>query len=186
MLNFKSSLRIKAEKAKKIRCKTLTCVLENPKNIGNVAAVIRNIDALGIGKLYIIDGFKIIKDEWEKTRKDKRLKVISSSACKWTFIKRFDTVEECFEHLSKKNTTSYCTSPHIQGKFNTPLFKGYYNQKNLAIWFGNESKGLSEEAIKGCKCCVKIEMGGIVESMNLACCTGIVMWYVAQKRRNFK
>lgn len=181
-----SSLRIKANLAKKLRCKTLTCVLENPSNISNVAAVIRNIDALGIGKLYVVDGFKIIKEDWEKIRKDKRLKAISSSANKWAFVKRFDTTKECLEHLEKKNVTSFCTSPHIKGMYNTNLYNGYYNQKHLAVWFGNESNGLSEEAIENSKCCIQIEMAGIVESLNLACSTAIVLWYIAQKRRQFK
>ena len=53
----KSSLRIKADRAKKYRCKNLIVVLENPKTIENVASTLRNIDALGAEKLYVIDGY---------------------------------------------------------------------------------------------------------------------------------
>ena len=183
---FKSSLRQKADHAKILRCNTLICVLENPRNIGNVGAVIRNIDALGIGKLYVVDGFNIIPKDWNtQIRTNKQIKLISSSACKWAFIRRFDTTKECFEHLKAKHFISMCTSPHVKGKENTPLYKGNYTHHHLAIWFGNESDGISEEVVENCKQCIQIEMSGIVESLNLACCTAITLWHIAQKRREY-
>ena len=50
----KSSLRKKADRAKQFRSHTFICVLENPKNIGNLASVMRNVDALGATKLYVV------------------------------------------------------------------------------------------------------------------------------------
>ena len=63
--SVKSSLRKKADIAKTMRCCTLICVLENPKNFENVLAIIRNVDALGIEKLYVVDGFNVLpKGKW--------------------------------------------------------------------------------------------------------------------------
>jgi tRNA (guanosine-2'-O-)-methyltransferase len=183
---LKSSLREKADNAKILRCKTLYCVLENPRNIGNIGAVIRNIDALGIGKLYVVDGFNLLPKSWNKQiREGKLFKKVSSSACKWAFVRRFDTTAECFEHLKSKNFISMCTSPHIKGKENTLLYKGNYTQHHLAIWFGNETDGITDEVVANCRQCIQIEMAGIVESMNLACCTAVTLWYIAQKRREY-
>lgn len=46
-----SSVRQRANIAKQFRSRTITCVLENPHDT-HVGAVIRNVDALGITKLY--------------------------------------------------------------------------------------------------------------------------------------
>lgn len=125
-LKEKSSLRKKADDAKKMRCSTLICVLENPKNINNVSAIIRNIDALGIGKLYIIDGFNLLpKGHWkESMRNDKNLNNVSVSAIKWTYVRRFDTTKSCIDHIIKNGFVSMVTSPHLKGKDNFDLHEG--------------------------------------------------------------
>ena len=186
--NYKerSSLRQKADYASKFRCNTFICVIENPRNLANVAAIVRNIDTLGIAKLYVVDGFKILKKEWEDMRKDKHLNVISSSAIKWAYVKTFDTTEECYDHLKDNNYVSMVTSPHISDVVNNiSLSKGVFTQKKLAIWFGNESGGISDEAISKSIGCVQIETAGIVESLNLSVSTGIVLYFIAQQRRQF-
>jgi tRNA (guanosine-2'-O-)-methyltransferase len=178
-------IRERANKAKELRCKTLTCVLENPKSLINIGSVIRNIDTLGVGNLYIIDGFNLLSDSWEKIRTNKELTFSSVSANKWTYIKKFKTTSECFEHLKKKNYVSFCTSPHIKGQLNFNLYSGKFTQKHLAIWFGNETRGVTQEVIDKSQGCIQIEMSGIIESLNLACSTSIVLWYISQKRREF-
>lgn len=183
----KSSLRKKADNAKKMRCSTLICVLENPKNINNVSSVVRNIDALGIGKLYVVDGFNLLpKGHWkESMRNDKNLSNISVSAIKWTYVRRFDTTKSCIDHIKKDGFLSMVTSPHLKGKDNFDLHEGNFTQKKLAVWFGNESCGISDEAIKESIGCIQIEMGGIVESLNLSVSTGIVLHQIATRRRKF-
>ena len=78
------------------------------------------------------------------------------------------------------------TSPHVKGKQNFKLNEGKYTHSLLAVWFGNESKGISNEAIENSKFCVQMEMYGMVESMNLGSSTGIVLHEVTKQRRNYK
>lgn len=68
----KVSLRERANKAKVGRCKNLIAVLEEPADIKNIGTVIRNINALGVEKLYVVNSKNIIPTEWEKMRKKKR------------------------------------------------------------------------------------------------------------------
>ncbi len=56
--NSKSDLRKKADKVKDLRCENLIAVLEEPTDVKNIATVVRNINALGVEKLYIIDSKK--------------------------------------------------------------------------------------------------------------------------------
>jgi len=177
----KSSLRQKADEAKKHRCTTLVCVLENPKNIINVGAIIRNIDCLGVSKVYVIDPTNSLQNIKPET-----LNKCSASADKYVYVKTFSSTTECIKCLENSNYTSLVTSPHLKDHTNIPLETGDFTKyKKLAVWFGNESHGVSEEAITSSNGCVQIKMGGIVESLNLAVSSGIVLHTIAHQRRVF-
>jgi tRNA (guanosine-2'-O-)-methyltransferase len=180
------ALRLKANKIKKERCKTLIAVLENPKTIENIGSVIRNVDALGISKLYVVDGHKLLSANWNEMRERKNLNKISASAIKWTFIHPFPDTASCIQHLKNKRFVSVVTSPHIKGKTNFSLDDAEFTQKHLAVWFGNESHGVSDEAVTAAEFCVGIPMHGIIESFNLGTCSGIVLYEVTKQRRNFR
>lgn len=182
----RSVLRAKADRAKKFRCKTFIIVLENPSNHQNIGTVIRNIDALGAGKLYIVDTRNIIPNDWQVMRKSSTLMNTSSSAVKWTFCKKFTSTDACFDHLEKNGFVSLVTSPHIKGanniNFNDAEFTKY---RKLAIWFGNESSGITDNAVARAMGCLQLDMCGIIESLNLAVCTGIVINKVTSQRRKW-
>lgn len=180
------ALRLKANRAKKERCKTLIAVLENPKTLENVASVIRNTDALGVSKLYVVDGNHLLPESWHDMRERKTLNKISASAIKWTFVHSFRTTADCVEHLKRKHFVSVVTSPHVKGKKNVSLDNADFTQRHLAVWFGNESHGISAEAVASAEYCVSIPMHGIIESFNLGTCSGIVLYEVTRQRRNFR
>lgn len=179
----KSSLRKKADRAKKLRSRSLICVLENPANVANVAAVIRNIDALGVTKLYVVTQKDSITSGKSK-KKCRILNKVSSSSSKYVYVRYFQTTKSCYVYLEKKRVTSLVTSPHFKGETNYELMKTDFTKfKKLAVWFGNESEGISDEAIAKSNGCVQIEMAGIIESMNLSVATGIVLHHIAYQRR---
>lgn len=180
------SMHAKAQRANEFRCKTLTCVLENPKNLGNVGAIIRNCDALGVGKLCVIDESQRMPRDWHTgLRTSSALHTSSVGANKWVYVKVFDSTADCLAYLARKNTTHVVTSPHIKGHTNTLLHDGVYTQKQLAVWFGNESRGISPEAVAAAKMCVQIAQFGFVESMNLACSTAVVLHEIVRQRHAY-
>ncbi len=126
----KSSLRQKADIAKIGICKYLIAVLEEPSDPKNIGTVIRNVNALGVEKLYIVDSKNVIPTSWESMRNNKTLLKSSVSAIKWSFVKQFKTTAECFEHLEKNGYTSVVTSPHIKGKINVILQMGILHKIN--------------------------------------------------------
>jgi len=182
----KSRLRERVDEVKKLRSKNLIAVLEQPNQIKNIATVIRNIDALGVEKLYVIDSYKRLPEDWEEMRTRRSLLKPSVSAIKWSFVKTFETTQECIDHLEKKRFVSVVTSPHIKGQTNVLLHEGNYTQKRLAVWFGNEARGISEKAVQHSIACLQIEMCGITESLNLATSTGIVLYEVTKQRREYQ
>ncbi len=141
MVTSKSSARQRADAIKAYRCKNLIAVLENPIDIRNIGTVIRNVNALGVEKTYIVDRRKSLPDDWQEMRTRKSLSATSVSAIQWSFVKRFDSTEQCLEHLEKNRFTSIATSPHVKGHQNFILHEADYTHPRLAVWFGNESRG---------------------------------------------
>jgi tRNA (guanosine-2'-O-)-methyltransferase len=179
------SIRTRIKEVKHLRNKYLICVLENPKQSINLASTIRNVSAFGVEKIYVIGGYPGIPKNFEAARNNKHLSETSVGASRWTFIRHFETAADCIQHLKKNLYTIAVTSPHLKGKENYNLYSGKYTQKRLAVWFGNESKGISDEAADNADFCIQIGMGGIVESLNLGTSTGIILSYIREQRLNF-
>jgi len=183
----KPSVRKRANAIKSFRCKNLIAVIENPSDIRNIGTVIRNADALGVEKVYVVDPRKALPDDWQEMRSQKALSQTSVSAVKWTFVKRFDSTETCLDHLEKQGFVSIVTSPHVKGKTNIFLHEGDYTQHTkFAVWFGNEKHGISSLAVERSETCVAIPMFGMIESLNLATSSGIVLYEIAKQRREYQ
>lgn len=183
----KASVRKRADAIKSFRCKNLIAVVEDPVDVKNIGTIIRNVNALGVEKIYIVDPRKSLPDDWEIMRGRKSLSDTSVSAVKWTFVRRFDSTEACFDHLEKKGFVSIVTSPHVKGKTNVFLHEGDYTKSTkLAVWFGNEKRGISRAAVERSAMCVAIPMFGMIESLNLGTSSGIVLYEVAKQRREYQ
>ena len=184
---IRPSKRIRLDNATENRLTTFIVVVENPKFIENITAIIRSANAFGVSKVYVIDGNKIMpRNNYEQMRNNDRLNGLTVSAIKWTYVKVFNTTKECIDHLNKNNFTSIVTSPHDKnGSPSVELKDGVYTDKKLAVWLGNETHGISEEAIINSSRCIKLTMYGMIESLNLGSCASIVMYEIANQRRNF-
>jgi tRNA (guanosine-2'-O-)-methyltransferase len=94
----------------------------------------------------------------------------------WSFVRPFDGTTDCIAHLRSKNFASIATFPHRKGVWQEILHEADYTTfKTLAVWFGNESKGVTEAAVANAEFCVGIPMFGMVESLNLGTSSGIVL-----------
>ena len=183
----KRSARRRADEIKPFRCKNLIAVLENPTDVKNIGTVIRNVNALGVEKVYVVDPRRSLPEDWHDLRERKSVSKISVSAVKWTFVKRFDSTDECFDHLEKNNYKSIVTSPHVKGKASIFLDEGDFTiHPKLAVWFGSEAAGISDRAVERSEMCVSIPMFGMIESLNLGTSSGIVLYEVAKQRREYQ
>ncbi|MEM9360798.1 MAG: RNA methyltransferase [Pseudomonadota bacterium] len=183
----RGSVRKRAKEIKHFQCKNLIAVLEDPSNIINLGTVIRNVNALGVEKVYVVDPRKALPEDWQDMRERRSLSKTSVSAVKWTFVKRFDSTEACLEHLERNNFVSVVTSPHIKGKENVYLHEGDYTKHaKLAVWFGNETRGISSLAADASEMCIAIPMFGMIESLNLGTSSGIVLYEVTKQRREYQ
>ena len=186
MTEKESTLRQRAKAIKPYRCKNLIAVIENPLDVRNIGTVIRNVNALGVEKTYIVDSRRSLPEDWDQMRARKSLSATSVSAIQWSFVKRFDSTADCLAHLEKNRFVSVVTSPHVKGKQNYILHEADYTHPKLAVWFGNESRGISDEAVERSDFCVSIPMFGIIESLNLGTTTGIVLYEITKQRRAYQ
>ncbi|SMF73032.1 tRNA (guanosine-2'-O-)-methyltransferase [Allosphingosinicella indica] len=185
--SVKSSARLRADEIKPFRCKNLIAVIENPSDIKNIGTVIRNVNALGVEKVYVVDTRRSLPDDWQELRDQRAVSKTSVSAVKWTFVRRFDSTDDCFDHLETNGFTSIVTSPHVKGKASIFLHEGDYTaHTKLAVWFGSEAVGISDRAVERSAMCVCIPMFGMIESLNLGTSSGIVLYEVAKQRREYQ
>lgn len=178
------AIRERIRQVKHLQNKYYICVLENPKDVVNIASAMRNISAFGVEKLYVVGNNKIVRD-FETSRNNKHLNNVSVGTNKWVFVKSFETAADCITHLRKDRYSIAVTSSHLKGKNNVNLYEETFTQKRLAVWFGNESKGISTDATEAADMCIQIPMGGIVESLNLGTSTGIVLSFIGYQRLRF-
>jgi len=184
---FRSGVRQRAREIKPFRCKNLIAVIEDPRDIKNIGTVIRNVNALGVEKAYVVDPSGGLPADWREMRDQRSLSKSSVSAIKWSFVKRFDNTQACIDHLAKNRFVSIVTSPHLQGKKNVTLGEADYTiYVKLAVWFGNEARGISDLAVLHSEMCVSIPMFGMVESLNLGTTSGIVLHEITRQRREYQ
>ncbi|MEO8910297.1 MAG: RNA methyltransferase [Gemmatimonadaceae bacterium] len=183
----KPSLRAKADKIKGFRCKNLIVVIEYPTDLRNIGTIIRNVNALGVEKAYLVTDNKSLPDDWQEMRGWRALNAFSASAIKWSFVKRFHDTESCLGHLERNGFISVVTSPHTKGRKNVAFHDADYTKyKKLAVWFGSEGIGISSLALERSELCVNVPMFGIIESLNLGTSSGIILYEITKQRREFQ
>jgi tRNA (guanosine-2'-O-)-methyltransferase len=156
------------------RQKYFTIVLENIHDPHNVSAILRSADAVGIDKIYLI---------YNSNKFPKIGKVSSGSAKKWIDLVKFDNVKECFSELKKNKLKIYST--HIdRNKENISLYDLNLTGK-VALVFGNEHSGVSEDAVRFSDENFLIPMYGMTQSLNVSVAAAICL-YEALRQREMK
>ena len=118
-----------------MRQNDLTVVLENVFDPHNISAVMRTCDAVGVQEIHILNTRIAPHKKWGAKS--------SSSAAGWLTIKQFTNAEECFSSLHHNGYTILTT--HLEPG-SVDLYRLDLTQK-LALVFGNEHSGVSEEII---------------------------------------
>lgn len=145
----KPTLRARADKIKDFRCKNLIAVIENPGDIRNIGTIIRNVNALGVEKAYVVTDSKLLPEAWEDMRTKPKLGAVSASAIKWSFVKVFKDTKSCLDYLEKKGFVSIVTSPHLKGRENTILHEHDYTvYKSLRSGSGTKAWELARRPSK--------------------------------------
>jgi tRNA (guanosine-2'-O-)-methyltransferase len=162
----------RVEKIRKVlaqRQPDLTVVMENIHDPHNVSAVLRSCDAVGILRvelLYTVEKFPRIG------------KKSSSSANKWLDRRKHKAVDECYGMLRNEGFTIYAT--HL-GESSVSLYDLDMTKK-VALAFGNEHRGVSDEAAAKADGNFQIPMLGMIQSLNVSVACAVSLYEALRQR----
>jgi len=150
----------------------LTVVLENVFDPHNISAVMRTCDAVGVQDIYILTTRIPRHDKWGFKS--------SSSASKWLTVHSFDNADECFARLReryKKILTTHLSSDAV----------GVYEldfTDSMALVFGNEHNGVSEEILAMADGNFLIPQMGIIRSLNISVACAVTLYEAYRQKNN--
>jgi tRNA (guanosine-2'-O-)-methyltransferase len=150
----------------------LTVVLENVFDPHNISAVMRTCDAVGIQEIYVLTN-KIPRHKKWGARS-------SSSAAKWLTVHQFESAEECFAALRKKYTKIYTT--HLSS--DAVSLHDIDFTESVALVFGNEHAGVSEEIIAMADGNFIIPQMGIIQSLNISVACAVSIYEAMRQKKN--
>lgn len=150
----------------------ITVVLENVFDPHNISAVMRTCDAVGVQEVYVLNT-KIPRHKKWGARS-------SSSAAKWLTVHQFENAEQCFLSLRKKYSkilTTHLSSDAVN------LYAIDFTEP-LALVFGNEHSGVSEEIRKLADGNFIIPQEGIIRSLNISVACAVTLYEAYRQKSN--
>lgn len=150
----------------------LTVVLENVFDPHNISAVMRTCDAVGIQDIYILNNKIPPHKKWGAKS--------SSSAAKWLTIHQYDDAKACFAELRMHYKKIYTThlSKDAVGLYELQLVQP------VALVFGNEHSGVSEEIIAMADGNFIIPQVGIIRSLNISVACAVALYEAFRQKNN--
>jgi tRNA (guanosine-2'-O-)-methyltransferase len=149
----------------------ITVVLENVFDPHNISAVMRTCDAIGMQEIYVLNT-KIPKHKkWGPKS--------SSSAAKWLTIHQFTNAGNCFAELRNKYDKILTT--HLETN-SISLYNIDFTQR-MALIFGNEHEGVSEEIRNLSDGNFIIPQVGMIKSLNISVACAVTL-YEAFRQKN--
>jgi len=142
----------------------ITVMLENVFDPHNISAVMRTCDAIGMQEIYVLNNKIPPHKRWGAKS--------SSSASKWLTIHQFSDATSCFEALRKKYTlilTTHLSSDAIS------LHQINFVQ-SIALVFGNEHAGVSEDIRAMADGNFIIPQVGIIKSLNISVACAVTLY----------
>lgn len=156
------------------RTNFITVAIEDVFQMHNTSAVVRSCDAFGVQTAHLIE-----------SKYSERLdKNIAMGAEQWVDTPRYATTAECVDALREKGYKIIATSPHTDSF----LLDDFVIDEKIALFFGTERSGLSEEVLDKADGYVKVPMVGFSESLNISVSAAVILQdlTVKLKKTNFQ
>jgi len=149
----------------------LTVVLENVFDPHNISAVMRTCDAVGIQDIFILNTKIPPHKKWGAKS--------SSSAARWLSIHQFTDANACFDSLRQQYKKIYTT--HLST--DAVELHELDLTEPVALVFGNEHSGVSDEIIALADGNFIIPQVGIIKSLNISVACAVTL-YEAYRQKN--
>jgi len=164
------------ERAKKLltvlhkRQKDITVVLENVFDPHNISAVMRSCDAIGIGEIYVVTTRTGRHKKWGDRS--------SASANKWVKVHQYEDLGECISIVKKRY--GRILSTHL-GENAVSLYE-LKLAESVALVFGNEHDGISQECLDLSDGNFIIPQAGMIQSLNISVACAVSLYEASRQR----
>ncbi|ATB45889.1 TrmH family RNA methyltransferase [Corallococcus macrosporus] len=150
------------------RTRNFTVVLDRLEDSFNMAAVLRTCESMGVQEVHIV-----INPEAPFVPNSR----VAQGCDKWLDVKLYKSFAECREHLKSRGFSLYASA--IQDGA-TSLYTLRFDGK-MALVFGNERHGVSDEVLAGVDGTFWVPMKGFSQSLNIsaaasACISRAIAW----------
>ena len=122
--------------------------------------------------------FILYTDPRQKSISLRDLQTTSTGVKKWVEIHLYNNVESCFQAVRAKYDKIYATHLNANAKsiYETDL------TENVALLFGNEHAGLTEEALSYADGNILIPQVGMAQSLNISVACAVSLYEVLRQR----
>ena len=142
----------------------LTVVLENVFDPHNISAVMRTCDAVGVQEIFVLTNKVPRHKKWGRRS--------SSSAEKWLTVHQFEDPVACFQEVRRRYKKIYTT--HL-AEDSAELYELDLTEP-IALAFGNEHSGVSEDILAMADGNFIIPQVGIIRSLNISVACAVTLY----------
>ena len=157
------------------RTKHITVVLENIFQGRNISASIRSADCFGVQDVHVIENDNIFNDDSE----------VSMGADKWVtttiYNQEEDNTTKAIKKLKEEGYQVIAATPH---NTDCDLYDIEISEQKIALIFGAEVRGCSEQTLKLADKRMRIPMYGFTESFNISVSVSLSLQHLTYKMRN--
>jgi tRNA (guanosine-2'-O-)-methyltransferase len=153
------------------RQNNITVVLENVFDPHNEAAVMRTCDSIGIQDVYVINNQIRPKKSWGFRS--------GSGAKKWLTIHEFTNAADCFNELRSRYAKIITT--HLSAD-SVSVYDINFTE-SIALVFGNERFGVSDESRALADSNFVIPQCGIIQSLNISVACAVTIYEAYRQKK---
>jgi len=152
------------------RTRHLALVLEDIYQPHNASACLRSCDCLGVQDIHVVER----RNEYRPNNE------ISMGSAKWLTMHRYHQTGSCIDSVKKRGYRLIATTPNAEGYdlLTLPL------DQPVAIMFGTEEQGLSQEALEAADATLRLPMYGFTQSYNISIAVALTLSRLVERLRN--
>ena len=151
------------------RTRHITVMLEDIYQSHNASAVLRSCDCFGVQDVHVVESHNQFNPAGD----------VAVGSSKWVDFYKYRTTQDAYCHLREKGYRIVATLPHE----NDTLIGDLDLSQPIALVFGTELTGLTQEAIDGADAYVKIPMYGFTESFNISVSAALSLFSTTERMR---
>ena len=145
-------------------------ILDDVRSMHNVGSAFRTADAFAVQAIYLCG--------YTPTPPHRDIRKTALGAEDTVSWQHFQTVQAAIEEAIKKG----CRVTAVEQAHNSISLESFsWNNEPLALVFGNEVSGVSDEALALAQDCLEIPQHGSKHSLNISVSVGVVLWELIRK-----